>query len=78
MIGDLLEPNSTDFPCAQHRVLMTEGQVLLNPINIGWPEDFGFSQRSPALGVFSFHQMALARAPEKDFAGAGYLETLFY
>jgi hypothetical protein len=74
----LLEPGSNHFPCAQHRALMTKGQVLLNPINIGWPEDFGFPQRPPALGIFAFHQMAFACAPEKDFAGAGNLETLFH
>jgi hypothetical protein len=59
-------------------ILMTERQILFDPINIRWPKDFGLPQRPPALGVFAFHQMAFAGAPEKNFAGAGYLETFFY
>jgi hypothetical protein len=56
-------------------VLMAKRQVLCDPIGIGWAEDFGFSQRTPALGVFGFHEMAFAGAPVKNFAGGGYLEA---
>jgi hypothetical protein len=54
---------------------MTEWQTLFDTINVGWSENLGFSQRPSALGTFASHQMAFARAPEKDFAGAGYLES---
>ena len=57
---------------------MAEWQILFDAINIGWSEESGFSQKPSALGSFSSHQMAFARAPEKDFAGAGYFESFGY
>jgi len=62
----------------KQRVLMTEWQVLHNPINIGGADERCLSQRPAAFGAFTLKQMASARAPEKDFAGAGYLETFGY
>ena len=55
---------------------MTERQILFDAINIRRSKDRRLSQRPPAFGTFAFHQMALARAAEHDFAGAGNFETL--
>jgi hypothetical protein len=50
-------------------------QILLDPINIGRPQDFGFAQRSPSTWTFALQQMSPARAAEQDFARASYLEA---
>ena len=53
---------------------MTERQILFDAIDVCWPQDRRFSQGTPALGVLALHQMALARAAEHDFTGAGDLK----
>jgi len=54
---------------------MAERQILFDAINVGWPEDTGFSQRPSPFRTFALEQMAPAGASEQHFAGAGYLET---
>ena len=48
---------------------MAKRQVLFDPINVRWPDNRRFSHGPSAFGAFTLHQMASARAPEKDFAG---------
>jgi len=54
---------------------VAEWQILCDAINVGWPDARRLSQRPAAFGTLALKQMAPARSPEKDFAGAGYLET---
>src|SRR6266404_1060800 len=53
---------------------MTERQILLDTINVGWSEERRFSQRSAAFGTFTLKQMPSAGAVEQDLAGTSYLE----
>ena len=55
---------------------MAERHILFDAINVRRAENGCFSQRPPALGTLALHQVALARAAEHDFAGAGNFETL--
>jgi len=59
----------------RQRGSVAERQILFDPINVGCSEDPGLSQRPAAFRTFALKQMASAGAPEKYFAGAGYLET---
>jgi len=54
---------------------MAERQILRDTINVGRPENLRFPQRPSPFRPFALEQMASAGAPEKHFAGAGYLET---
>jgi len=54
---------------------MTERQILFDTIKVRWSDERRPLQRAAALGAFALKQVASARAPEEDFAGAGYLET---
>ena len=57
---------------------MAEGQILFDPINVGWIDEYRFTQRPAAFGIFALQQMAFASAVAQDFAGAGDFETLGY
>jgi hypothetical protein len=57
---------------------MIEWQTLFDAINVCGSDERRLSQKPAASGAFTLKQMASARAPEKDFAGAGYLESFGY
>ncbi len=73
----IVEPRTV---VAWHRAawLAAEWQILFDTINVGWSDEHCFAQRPAAFGTFALKQMASARTPEKDFAGAGDLETFGY
>jgi hypothetical protein len=54
---------------------MTERHILFDAVNVGRPEDRRFAKRTSAFGTLALHQVALARAAEHDFAGAGNFEA---
>jgi hypothetical protein len=57
---------------------MAERQVLRDPIKVGGSDELRSSHGPATFGAFALAQMASARSPEEDFAGAGYFETFGY
>jgi len=41
---------------------MAEGQILQNPVGIGWPDLFGSAETATATGAFALQQMAFTGA----------------
>ena len=54
---------------------MTERQILLDTINVGWAQGGCFSQGTAAFGILALKQMAPASPVKQDLARSGYLET---
>jgi len=48
---------------------VAEGQILLNPINVGWVKQLGVPQALPTFWVLALLQMPSAGASLRDFAG---------
>ena len=57
---------------------MAERKVLEDAIGIGWPEEFGLSQRPAAAGILGLEQVAAPCTAEQDFPPACYLEPFGY
>jgi len=57
---------------------VAEGQILDNPVNVGWAEQGSLSQRPSPSGAFALHQMPPAGSAEQHFPSGGYFETFGY
>ena len=54
---------------------MAEGQVLKNPVCVGFIDNFRSAQGASALGALGLEEVALAGMGAHHLAGAGYLKS---